>query len=426
MSYIIIGLLTVVLIFTLFLVLKLNRLSNSDVKLNELSQSVERRFLQLNEDLIRFETNVSKSNEALNYRLQEDVNVNFMKVNNNLEHKMDENTKQMFETFTTLHSNFTKFEAGVIASNNELNKRLELEVSNNFIQLNKQLDEKFFHINQNVENKINENFKKTNETFTNIVTRLTKIDEAQKNLDNLSISIVELQNVLSDKTARGSFGEVQLHNILSAVFGESNPKVYQMQYTMSNNSRVDCALFAPQPLGLVGIDSKFPLDNYRKLAVNFNDLESQKKFKMDIKKHIDDIANKYIIAGETTQAILFLPAEAVYSFIHAYFSDIIEYANTRRVWLTSPTTLMSTLTMMQVILTNMERDKYTQLIQVELVKLGEEFSRYQDRFLKFSRSVKALNDDIDKITTTSNKITKRFNTISNVEGIKEVDDETDD
>ena len=141
----------------------------------------------------------------------------------------------------------------------------------------------------------------------------------------------------------------------------------------------------------------------------------EKQFKMDVKKHIDAISSKYIIPGVTSnQAIMFLPAEAIFAEINAYHNDIVEYAYKRNVWLTSPTTLISSLTTIQVLLKNMERDKYAKVVHEELTKLGIEFSRYKERWDKLSRSIETVNKDVENLNITSDKITKKFESISDV------------
>jgi DNA recombination protein RmuC len=142
----------------------------------------------------------------------------------------------------------------------------------------------------------------------------------------------------------------------------------------------------------------------------------EKLFKQDMKKHIDAISSKYIIPGETTdQAILFLPAEAIFAEVNAYHSDIIQYAYKKKVWITSPTTLISTLTVIQMIIKNMERDKYTSVIHDELNKLGLEFARYKERWDKLSRSIQAVNKDVENVSITTDKISKKFETINRVD-----------
>lgn len=294
------------------------------------------------------------------------------------------------------------------------------ELHNDFDKLNEKIEYKLNLINDKVNERLDQNFEKTNKTFQNVLERLSKIDEAQKKIDTLSSDIVSLQSVLTDKKSRGIFGEINLKHIMSNVFGENNDKIYKLQYPFSNGTIVDCALFAPEPLGLIGIDSKFPLENYEIMVdknVDENERkEATKRFKNDMKKHIDAISSKYIIKGVTNdQAILFLPAEAIFAEVNAYHQDIIDYSYNKKVWITSPTTLISTLTTLQIIMKNIERDKYASIIQKELSLLSEEFSRYKDRWDKLSRSIESVSKDVKDIHTTTDKITKRFNSINQVE-----------
>ena len=298
-------------------------------------------------------------------------------------------------------------------------------LNDDFNKQNERIDNRLNVINDRVNERLDENFEKTNKTFNNVLEKLAKIDEAQKKIDSLSTDIVSLQGILTDKKSRGIFGEVNLTHILSSVFGDKNDKVYQLQYTFENGSIADAVVFAPEPLGLVAIDSKFPLENYRIMVdKNMDKLSREaasKLFKSDVKKHIDAIASKYIIPGVTSdQAIMFLPAEAIFAELNAYHDDIIEYAYKKRIWITSPTTLMSTLTTIEVIIKNQERDKYAKIIQEELQKLSIEFGRYKDRWDKLSRSIETVNKDVLDIHTTTEKISKRFDSI-NKEIIKEIE-----
>ena len=302
------------------------------------------------------------------------------------------------------------------------NFQLELlkTMNEEFDKTNEMLEYRLTIMNEKVNERLDQNFNKTNKTFTSILERLSKIDEAQKKIDNLSTDIVSLQSILTDKKTRGIFGEVNLNHILVSIFGENNNRIYQTQYAFPNNTIADAVIFAPKPLGTIAIDSKFPLENYRIMVdKNKSKLDrdlAEKQFKIDVKKHIDAISSKYIIPGITSsQAIMFLPAEALFAEINAYHQDIVDYANKKRVWLTSPTTLMSSLTVIQVLLKNMERDKYSKIIQQELNKLAIEFSRYKERWNKLSRSIETVNKDVENINITTDKITKRFESISNVE-----------
>jgi len=294
------------------------------------------------------------------------------------------------------------------------------EINEDFNLMNEKMENKLRIINDRVNERIDENFEKTNKTFTNVLERLSKIDEAQKKIDTLSNDIVSLQGILTDKKTRGIFGEVNLENIMSNVFGHNNTKIYQMQYAFNNGTIADCVLFTPEPLGTIAIDSKFPLEHYQQMVDKNNSKlireQAEKMFKLDMKKHIDAISSKYIIPGVTTdQAILFLPAEAIFAEVNAYHQDLLDYAYKKRVWITSPTTLISTLTTIQVIIKNLERDKYAKIIHQELKMLDVDFKRYKDRWDKLYRSIETVSKDVKDIHITTDKITKRFNSINQVE-----------
>lgn len=294
------------------------------------------------------------------------------------------------------------------------------DLRGDFDKLDEKIEYKLNLISDRVNRELNDNFEKSNKTFMNVLERLNKIDEAQKKIDGLSTEIVSLQSVLTDKKTRGTFGEVNLEYILNNAFGTNTSGIYSVQHKMSNGSIADCLLYAPSPLGTIAIDSKFPLENYQKMVDKNRTKEEriifEKNFVGDVKKHITDIAEKYIIPGETSdEAIMFLPAEAIFAEINAYHPELINYAYNKKVWITGPTTLISTLSIISMILKNMERDKYAQVIHEELDKLGIEFNRYKDRWDKLSRSVKSVNQSIDELHTTTEKITKRFQSIKNAE-----------
>lgn len=313
-----------------------------------------------------------------------------------------------------------KLETNVIKELGEFKSGVSTNLNNDFEKLNDRIEHKLNMINDHVNERLDVNFEKTNKTFTSVLERLSKIDEAQKKIDSLSTDILSLQSILTDKKTRGIFGEVNLKHILVSVFGENNDKIYKLQYIFETGVIADCVLFAPEPLGMVAIDSKFPLDNYRlmidKKAGIVERQNAEKNFKSDVKKHIDAIASKYIIKGVTSnQAIMFLPAEAIFAELNAYHPDIIEYAYKKRVWLASPTTLMSTLTTIELVIKNIEKDKYTSVIHEELNKLSVDFKRYKERWDKLSRSIDAVSRDANDIHITTDKISKRFDAINNVD-----------
>lgn len=312
-----------------------------------------------------------------------------------------------------------KLELNTVKELSTFRTDLSKSMTEDFDKLEEKVEKRLILINDKVNERLDENFMKTNRTFTNVLERLSKIDEAQKKIENLSGDIISLQSILTDKKSRGIFGEVNLKHILVSVFGENNEKIYRLQYTLPNTTIADAVIFAPEPLGTVAIDSKFPLEHYQLMVdKNKNPRERQeyeKQFKIDVKKHIDAISTKYIIPGVTSnQAIMFLPAEAIFAEINAYHNDLVEYAYKKNVWITSPTTLISTFTTIQVLLKNMERDKYAKVVHEELTKLGIEFQRYKERWDKLARSIETVNKDVENLNITSDKITKKFEAISDV------------
>lgn len=384
MEYAIIGLLVIVLVIEVINLLNKPK-DNTDEISENIKEDVSKRIVEEN---VKLTKELLQINGDLRQNLQKAITISGK-----------ENTEDLF-----------KFK-------DNLNK----EIQTNFEKLNHKIETQMDGINKKVEDRLNEGFDKTNKTFTNIVERLSKIDEAQKNIEKLSTEVVSLQDVLTDKKTRGTYGEVQLNNILSSIFGDEKDKdsVYETQKQLSNGTQVDALLHLADPMGDLAIDSKFPLENYNRM-VNKELTERERElatraFKQDVKKHVDAIATKYIIPAETSdQAVMFVPAEAIFAEIHAHHSDLIDYAQRKRVWIASPTTIMSLLTTVQVLLYNAKRDEQAKVIQEELIKLGDEFKRYKERWTKLSSSIDTVTKRVKEIHTTSNKIEKRFDTISKV------------
>ncbi|MDP2829953.1 MAG: DNA recombination protein RmuC [Sulfuricellaceae bacterium] len=283
--------------------------------------------------------------------------------------------------------------------------------------LSKTVDGRLEEISGKVTERLDEGFKKTNETFANVMARLATIDEAQKKIDGLTTNVVSLQELLGDKRSRGAFGEVQLENLIRNILP---PTMYAMQYTLSTGSRVDCALFLPEPTGTVAVDSKFPLENYHRMFTpGVSELDravAQKQFKADVRKHVDDIAGKYIIANETSDgAVMFIPAEAVFAEIHAYHGDVVDYAMSKRVWIVSPTTMMAVLNTARAVMKDVETRKQVHIIKDALNKLGKEFERFDTRMKKLADHIRLAHDDALEVHTTSKKISDRFRKIEAVE-----------
>ena len=284
-------------------------------------------------------------------------------------------------------------------------------------QLRGTVEVRLDQISGHVTERLDEGFRKTNETFTSVMTRLATIDEAQKKIDSLTTNMVSLQELLGDKRSRGAFGEVQLEALVRNILP---PAAYAMQHTLSNGNRVDCVLQLPPPTGMVAVDSKFPLENFHRMFDRSGDDASralaQKQFKADVKKHVDDIASKYILPPETCDgAVMFVPAEAVFAEIHAYHSDVVDYAMQKQVWIVSPTTLMAVLNTARAVLKDIETREQVHIIKNELSRLGKDFARFDERMKKLADHIRQANQDVEEVHVSSRKISQRFARIDAVE-----------
>jgi len=284
-------------------------------------------------------------------------------------------------------------------------------------QMQELLHQRLNEISGQVEKRLNKGFEKTTETFTNVVSRLAKIDEAQKKITELSSNVVSLQEVLSDKRSRGAFGEVQMAALIRNMMPENS---FALQHSLSNGTRVDCMLFLPEPTGDLALDSKFPLDSYKRMMdnelVESDRQTAERQFRQDVKKHIKDISEKYIIANETSDsAIMFIPAEAVFAEIHAHQPELVEESHRKRVWMVSPSTLMAVLTTVRAVLKDAATRKQVHLIQEHLMGLSKDFARFKNRMDDLSKHIRMANDDVGKVNTSAQKISNRFDKIEKVE-----------
>ncbi|MGD2139661.1 MAG: DNA recombination protein RmuC [Burkholderiales bacterium] len=284
-------------------------------------------------------------------------------------------------------------------------------------QLTKTTDSRLEQISGKVNERLEEGFKKTNETFVNVMQRLATIDEAQKKIDGLTSNVVGLQELLGDKRSRGAFGEVQLEGLVRNILP---PSAYEFQFSLSSGNRADCVLKLPAPTGMVVVDSKFPMENYHRMfEVEVGDAErtqARRQFRADVRKHVDDISGKYIIEGETSDgAVMFVPAEAVFAEIHAYHAEVVDYAMQRRVWIVSPTTLMAVLNTARAVMKDVATREQVHIIKDELGKLGKDFSRFDERMRKLADHIRLAHKDAEEVRISSDKISRRFNQIERVE-----------
>jgi DNA recombination protein RmuC len=321
--------------------------------------------------------------------------------------------EELRETRDTLHA----MKLSLTQNMNDYREAMVARLGETTASLNARIDERLGEISGKVNERLDEGFRKTNETFVSVMSRLATIDEAQKKIESLTGSVVSLQELLGDKRARGAFGEVQLEGLVRNVLPAGS---YEMQCTLSNGTRADCVLMLPAPTGKVAVDSKFPLENYHRMfAPDTSELEraaAQKLFRQDLKRHIEAISSKYIIAGETSDgAVMFVPAEAVFAEIHGRHSEVVEFAMARRVWIVSPTTLMAVLNTARAVLKDVETRRQVHVIKECLARLAVEFGRFDERMRDLARHIKQAYDDVEKVQVTSSKISQRFAQIEGVE-----------
>ncbi len=293
--------------------------------------------------------------------------------------------------------------------------------------LTRTINERMEAISGKVNERLDEGFRKTNETFANVMARLATIDEAQKKIDGLTTNVVSLQELLGDKKSRGAFGEVQLEAL---VINALPPDAYEFQAGLPNGTRVDCLLKLPEPTGQVAVDSKFPLENYQRMyEPGAGDPErklAQTAFRSDVRKHIDAIASKYIIADVTSDgAVMFVPAEAVFAEIHAYQPEIVAYAQSKRVWVVSPTTLMAVLNTARAVLKDVETRKQIHVIKDALGKLSKDFARFDERMQKLATHIEQASKDVRDVQVSSRKISGHFHKIESAR-LDELDEGDDD
>ena len=278
------------------------------------------------------------------------------------------------------------------------------------------MDEKLLAVTKSVGDGLQQNTVKTNETLTDLRERLAKIDAAQQKISSLSEQVVSLQEVLSNKQARGAFGEIQLNDLVTTILP---PNAYEFQVVLSNTKRADCVLKLPNPPGTIVIDAKFPLESYQALRAAQNErdkLEADRFFRASVLKHIKDISEKYIIPGETAEsALMFLPSESIYAELHANFTEVVEVSYRSKVWIVSPTTLMATLNTIRAILKDAKMREQAGVIQKEVGILIDDIVRLDSRIDSLGRHFKQANEDIDNIKVSSGKIGRRIQKIEDIQ-----------
>ncbi len=291
--------------------------------------------------------------------------------------------------------------------------------------LSKTLEERLADLSKRIGDNLQQSTVKTGETMTKLQERLAVIDAAQKNITELSSQVVDLQDVLSNKQARGAFGEIQLQDLVKSALP---PSAFGFQTTLGNGKRADCVIHLPNPPGSIVLDAKFPLESYRALVESKDDSErtaAGRQLITDVNKHINDIAERYIVPGETAEsALMFLPSEAVYAELHANFAKVIENSYAKRVWIVSPTTLMATLNTVRAILKDAQMQEQASVIQKEVLIMLGDVSRLDQRVENLEKHFGQAEKDLREIRISSEKVSKRGERITEIE-LGEAAEETD-
>ena len=401
-----------------------NQLDKNTVILQQLEEKHRAMLLDFNDGLNKLGDRLSASSSDISERLRVSVAHELQATRDAMQalqlaqnNSLSLTRETVLEKLHTTLAEQGKAEQELIQSTM---RNATLQLVSTIDNLAKAVDGRLEQIGGKVSERLDEGFKKTNQTFIDVMARLATIDEAQKKIDGLTTNVVSLQELLGDKRSRGAFGEVQLEALVRNVLPVNS---FAMQHTFENGTRADCALFLPDPTGTVAVDSKFPLENYHRMfnskLTDAEQLSAEKQFKLDVKKHVDDIANKYIISNVTSDgAVMFIPAEAVFAELHAYHADVIEYAMNKRVWVVSPTTLMAVLNTARAVLKDVETRKQVHVIKEELGKLSKDFGRFDLRMKKLADNIRQAHENAQDVHISSQKISQRFAQIERVELVK--------
>ena len=331
-------------------------------------------------------------------------------------------TEQMVKTTDVSKDNLQELSDKVAKGLMEFQEKTTDRFDKEFKELTESINQKMLVINEKVEQKLSKGFEDANNTFVQIAKRVEVIDEAQKNIQELSKEMVTLQNILSNNQARGSYGEFQLNQLLRVVYGEYE-HIYKTQYTLKEGKdtvRADAVVFLPEPNGMIAIDSKFPFSAFSQLFDN-KDLTKDEETKLisqfsnEVKKHITDISNKYIIPTITTDyALMFVPSDGILALLHSKLRNVIDYSRERKVTIVSPTTIIPLLSSFKAFMIDYEKNKYTDQINDQLLKLSKDFKLFNQDWTKLTNSIESLKRNSDNINNRVEKITEKFGKIEKI------------
>ena len=371
------------------------------------------------------------------------ITVNFDKefgsLSNQIKSLEDSLEKDMKLTVAQEMNKLNEASLNVNEKNNEKLERFQKNIieslNTRFEFINNQLNTKMNEINKKVEDKLQEGFKGTSETMAQVRERLKVIDEAQKNMESLSKDVISLRNVMEGNQTRGQYGEYQLSMVLNNVFGDT-VGCYQEQYTIKkgrdeeNDVRADAVVFMPEPNKMICIDSKFPFPDYERL-INEEDEnqkeEYKKAFARAVKLHITTIKDKYIIEGKTApEALMFIPNDGVFAYIHQELMDVVEYSREKRVILTSPSTLPAILVTINMVRIEAERAKNVREISKQLNFLGKQFNQFSKEWESFSHQLDMASRSREKLDSRVNRITTKFDAISQNDDLDQIEEKDEE
>jgi len=277
------------------------------------------------------------------------------------------------------------------------------------------LEERLSDVTRKVGENLEKSAAKSSEALGALSERLAVIDAAQKNITELSAEVVGLQDILSNKQARGAIGQTQMEDLVRNMLPKT---AYDFQVTLSNGKRADCVIRLPNPPGLIAVDSKYPHEAFMALTAATDERArtlAEQAFRTDVLKHIKDIAEKYIVPGETADsAIMFVPAESVFAELHDRFPQVVEEGFRKRVYIVSPTTLMATLNTIRTILKDARMREQAHIIQKEIAKMMEDVARLDKRVGALSTHFDQALNDVKEIRTSTGKIVRRGLEIENI------------
>ena len=283
-------------------------------------------------------------------------------------------------------------------------------------QLTTALDERMAALSDRVGRNLHEQSERSAQHLRSLHERLAVIDRAQANIRELAGEVSGLQSILSNKQSRGAFGEHQMQTLVEQLLP---PRSFSFQQTLSNGARVDGVIHMPGEHLDVAVDSKFPLEAWQRLLATDHPAEADKarrQFRADCLRHLRDIADKYLIPGETHEvALMFLPSEAIYAELHARYADVIQRSFDARVMIVSPTTFMATLHTMNAVLKDANMRENVHVILEEVGTLRVDVDRLDERVARMREQFRTLGRTLDQVEISTGKIAKRSGRIESME-----------